>query len=126
MVTNRRSVVTVGDHEYFYECDAHCMVCGELTNEEAAHSIKHVEAVAATCFKTGNIEYWTCEHCGACWDNENATGMPLNAMMVKTYLDHEYIAVLRILPLRLPTTSSPPILSILSSREMLRRAILSR
>ena len=91
MVTNRRSVVTFGDHDYFYECDAHCMVCGELTNEEAAHSIKHVEAVAATCFKTGNIEYWTCEHCNACWDNANATGMPLNAMMVKTYLNHEYM-----------------------------------
>ena len=69
-------------HEYFYPCDPVCMVCYELTNPNAAHSLTHVDAVEATCSENGNIEYWTCEHCGVCWDNENATGMPLNRMMV--------------------------------------------
>ena len=78
-------------HEYFYACDPVCMNCGELTNENAAHSLTYVAAVEATeCGSTGNIEYWTCEHCGGCWDNENATGMPLNRMMVITYKDHNY------------------------------------
>jgi len=69
-------------HEYFYECDGTCMICGELTNPDAAHNMIYVEAVAATCYENGNIEYWTCEYCGGCWDNEDATGMPLNRMMV--------------------------------------------
>ena len=107
-VTNLRSVDTAGDHSYCYACDAHCQVCYELTNEGATHSIKHVEAVEAECFKTGNIEHWTCELCGGCWDNENATGMPLNAMMVKTYLDHNYVdAICTHCGSQDPTTKAP-------------------
>ncbi len=78
------------DHEYFYACDGWCMNCYEFTNPEATHTLTHVEAVEATCQATGNIEYWTCSDCGGCWDNENATGMPLNKMMVITFVDHEY------------------------------------
>jgi len=72
-----------GDHEYFYECDAWCMVCNEYTNYEAAHNISKVDAKAPTCITLGNIEYYTCEYCNGCWDNEDAFGMPLNQMMVK-------------------------------------------
>ncbi len=85
-------------HEYFYPCDATCMICGELTNPEAAHSMTYVEAVAATCTVSGNIAFYTCEYCGGCWDNEQAMGMPLNQMMIvipatgeHTY-DHDFDA----------------------------------
>ena len=81
--TNLMAVkLPMAEHEYFYACDPVCMNCYEVTNPDAAHSLSHVEAVAATCYENGNIEYWTCEYCGGCWDNEAATGMPLNRMMV--------------------------------------------
>ena len=76
-------------HVYTYECDAWCARCGELTNEEAAHKLTHVDAVAPTCFENGNVEYWTCEYCGGCWDNENATGAPLNAKSVIIPASHQ-------------------------------------
>jgi len=65
------------------------MNCGELTNPEAAHKLTHVAAKAPTCYEDGNIEYWTCEYCGACWDNENATGVLLNRMNVKLPMAHK-------------------------------------
>ncbi len=87
--TNLMSVkLPMVDHEYFYACDPVCMNCYEITNPDAAHSLSHVEAKDATCFENGNIEYWTCEHCGGCWDNEAATGMPLNQMMVVVPMAH--------------------------------------
>ena len=70
------------EHEYFYACDAHCMNCHELTNEEAAHTLTHVEAKAATCTEDGNIEYWACSDCGTAWDNAECTGMPYNRFTV--------------------------------------------
>ena len=88
--TNLMSVkLPMVDHEYFYACDPVCMNCYEITNPDAAHSLSHVEAKDATCFENGNIEYWTCEHCGGCWDNEAATGMPLNQMMVVVPMAHD-------------------------------------
>ncbi len=77
------------EHEYFYACDAHCMNCGELTNPDAAHSLTHVEAVEPTCYENGNKEYWTCAYCTGCWDNENATGMPLNMKTVVELAKHD-------------------------------------
>ena len=71
--TNRMSIVTFKDHEYFYPCDAHCMLCGELTNEDAAHTLTHVDAVEATCNQNGNVEYWTCTECGYAWLDEACT-----------------------------------------------------
>ena len=56
---------------------------------EVSHNIVHVEAVAPTCYENGNIEYWTCEYCGACWDNENATGVLLNRMNVILPMAHK-------------------------------------
>ena len=84
-------VVPATGHSYFYECDPVCMVCYEYTNEEAAHSLDYYAAVAPTCTKNGNVEYWQCEFCGTCWDNENMTGMPLNGkMVIVPALGHEY------------------------------------
>ena len=76
-------------HAYFYPCDAHCMVCYELTNESAAHRIAHVDAVAATCKENGNVEYWYCEDCGACWLDENLT-LIANRMSIVTTGNHAY------------------------------------
>ena len=81
--------VREASHSYFYACDAHCEICGELTNEDAAHSIGHVDAVEATCQATGNIEYWYCEYCGVCWADEALT-LQTNLMSIVTYTDHVY------------------------------------
>jgi len=79
-------------HQYFYPCDPVCTICFEMTNPDAAHDLTHHEAKKGTDCQTydGNIEYWSCEHCNGCWDNENATGAPLNAMSVKAAGDHTY------------------------------------
>ena len=83
--------IDLAEHEYFYACDANCMNCYELTNEDAAHTLTHTDAVAPTCTDMGNVEYWMCSDCGGAWDNENATGMPLNRFMViVNALGHDY------------------------------------
>ena len=90
-ISNFQSVKANGAHSYYYACDAHCMVCYELTNPEATHTLTHVAAVPATCTVNGNVEYWACSDCGGCWDNANATGMPLNRfMVVAPALGHDY------------------------------------
>ena len=75
------------EHEYTYPCDAHCALCGELTNPDAAHSIQHVEAVDKTCYENGNIEYWYCADCGTAWADEALT-MQTNLMSVVTPMAH--------------------------------------
>lgn len=93
-ISNFQSVKVYGPHSYFYACDPVCMVCYELTNPEATHTLTHVAAVSATCTVNGNVEYWACSDCGGCWDNANATGMPLNRFMVVVpALGHDYKAV---------------------------------
>ena len=71
--TNRMNVVVPGEHSYFYSCDKVCQVCFEETNPNATHTIAHVEAVDATCYENGNIEYWYCEACGYAWADEALT-----------------------------------------------------
>ncbi len=60
-------------HSYFYPCDPVCQECYEFSNPDAAHNVVHVEAVAATCYENGNIEYWYCSYCGATWADEAQT-----------------------------------------------------
>ena len=60
-------------HSYFYPCDPVCQECYEFSNPDAAHNVLHVEAVAATCYENGNIEYWYCSYCGATWADEAQT-----------------------------------------------------
>ena len=81
------TVAATGVHEYAYPCDAHCMLCYELTNENAAHSIQHVEAKAPTCNEGGNIEYWYCSDCGNAWTDEALTQVT-NQMSVKVPVAH--------------------------------------
>ena len=70
------------NHEYTYACDQYCKNCEELTNEDAAHSVIHVEAKAPTCTENGNIEYWYCEYCGSAWLDAECT-MVTNLQSVK-------------------------------------------
>ncbi len=60
-------------HEYTNPCDAHCANCGELTNDDAAHNIAHVEAVEPGCHYAGNVEYWYCTDCGSAWTDDELT-----------------------------------------------------
>ena len=73
MPVNRFTVITFGEHVYTNPCDAHCAVCGELTNEEAAHTIVAVDAVEPTCTENGNVAYWYCSDCGAAWLDAECT-----------------------------------------------------
>ena len=48
---------------------ATCDYCDATNTRTAAgtrhaHTMTHVDAVAATCSQTGNVEYWHCEECG--------------------------------------------------------------
>lgn len=78
-----------GNVEYW-----HCERCGKNYADSAAgrelasvatgidpnnHSLTHVAAVAATCTKVGNIEYW---HCAACGWNLNAAGAGLEQVLL--------------------------------------------
>ena len=87
--TNRMNVVTNGAHSYFYPCDKVCLVCNEITNPEATHTIVHVDAVAATCTKNGNIEYWYCSDCGYAWADEALT-QQTNQMSVVVPAGHAW------------------------------------
>jgi len=46
----------------------------EITAEpECNHSLTHVQAVAPTCDKAGNVEYWLCRNCQSMWLDEAMT-----------------------------------------------------
>ena len=75
------------EHEYTYPCDQICSKCYELTNPNATHSVKHVDAVEATCYENGNVEYWYCEYCGAAWLDEAQTQVT-NMMSIVDPMGH--------------------------------------
>ena len=75
------------EHEYTYPCDQICSKCHELTNPNATHSVKHVDAVEATCYENGNVEYWYCEYCGAAWLDEAQTQVT-NMMSIVVPMGH--------------------------------------
>lgn len=60
------------------------------SGEEHTHSLTKVEAVAATCLKEGNTEYYKCS-CGKIFADENAT-QETTIEAVKTTGDHNYEA----------------------------------
>ena len=45
-------------------CDESGEPGGPSGEDGHRHALQHVEAVAATCTKDGNIEYWYCPDCG--------------------------------------------------------------
>ena len=94
---------TEGNLEYWY-----CTNCGYAWLDEACtlntnlkavvlpaleHNITHVEAVAATCEATGNIEYWYCENCGYAWLDEACTlNTNLKAVVLPVTHSIEHVA----------------------------------
>ena len=91
MVANRMSVIIPATgHAYMFACDAHCMNCGELTNENASHNVSFVEGYAATCTALGMADYWTCSDCGAAWLDEGLTLVANRMSVIIPMADHEY------------------------------------
>ena len=77
------------EHKYNYDCDTHCSECGELTNPNAQHTVKHSAANLPTeCGGMGTLEYWYCEVCGCVWTNEELTQIG-NRFNVIVFKDHE-------------------------------------
>ncbi len=74
-----------------------CSKCGDTYTEEyydtANHIAKgHVEAVAATCWENGNLEYWYCDACGlVCLDE--AMTLVTNRMSVVVPAAHTVVHV---------------------------------
>ncbi len=82
--------VVVCEHEYTYACDKVCALCGETTNPDAAHTIEHVDAKAATCTANGNIEYWYCSDCGYAWEDAELTKVTNQKSVVVPATGHSY------------------------------------
>ena len=60
----------------------------------ASHTLKKIEAKAATCTENGNIEHWTCEHCGKYFlsddsNLETAKAVELSEITIPT-IKHSY------------------------------------
>ena len=73
-IANLMSIVIIAPgHSYMFDCDATCMVCGELTNEDAAHSIALVPGTPASCTVDGKADVYACEICGYGWLDEELT-----------------------------------------------------
>ena len=78
------------EHEYFNSCETVCMICYEETRE-ASHNVIHVEALDPTCVAAGNIEYWYCDVCGAAWlDAECIQNTNLRAVKLASTGEHSY------------------------------------
>ena len=77
------------NHEYFYPCDKVCMLCYEITNPDATHTIVAVDAKDATCTENGNIAYWYCSECGYAWADEALTQVT-NRMSIIIPAAHTY------------------------------------
>ena len=59
-----------------------------------SHTLKKTEAKAATCTESGNIEHWTCEHCGKYFlsddsNPETAKAVELSEITIPT-IKHSY------------------------------------
>ena len=54
------------------------------------HTVKHVEAKAATCSEAGNVEYWYCTECDEMWTDEALTKSTDKDSVVTATVAHEY------------------------------------
>ncbi|MBE7086519.1 MAG: hypothetical protein E7366_05165, partial [Clostridiales bacterium] len=70
-VTTKATCETAGVTTY--SCKNGCGETKTETGVKANHNVSKVEAVAATCTKDGNIQYYTCEDCGGYFKNQAAT-----------------------------------------------------
>lgn len=80
---NAATCTTDGNIAYWYCSDcgkyySDAMCSNEITYDQTiitapGHSLKKVEAKAATCTVNGNIEYWYCTACGKCFTDSECT-----------------------------------------------------
>ena len=75
--TNKRVIANTlgvtGDRSYsWYRLGREFLlqITGDYTH---AHDLIHIDAVAATCRKEGNVEYWSCSKCGKNYADADAT-----------------------------------------------------
>ena len=106
-ITIPDSVTSIGN-KAFYNCSsltAISLSCksslkksdfGDQANlvSYASHPLKKIEAKAATCAENGNIEHWTCEHCGKYFlsddtNPETAKAVELSEITIPT-IKHSY------------------------------------
>ena len=106
-ITIPDSVTSIGD-DAFSNCEsltAISLSCkSSLKNSDfgdqanlvsyASHTLKKIEAKAATCTENGNIEHWTCEHCGKYFlsddsNPETAKAVELSEITIPT-IKHSY------------------------------------
>ena len=75
-----RNAVEATEEATGYTGDTYCTVCEQkladgkvIEKLDHTHSMKHTEAVVATCEKAGNIEYYTCTKCNKMYTDEAGT-----------------------------------------------------
>ena len=106
-ITIPDSVTSIGDSA-FSDCNSLQTIslgCGSALKKSdfgdqanlvsyASHTLKKIEAKAATCTENGNIEHWTCEHCGKYFlsddsNPETAKAVELSEITIPT-IKHSY------------------------------------
>ncbi len=53
-----------------------------------SENLEHVEAVAATCYTDGNVEYWYCPDCEGFWTNEACTQLTNSKSVILPMIGH--------------------------------------
>ena len=60
---------------------------------EPSHELEHFDAVAATCYENGNVEYWYCAECETVWTDEALTQLSnLKNVIVPAAHNAEHVA----------------------------------
>ena len=89
----------VGNIEYWvcYDCEQVWQdeALTQLTNIKnvivpatGSENLEHVEAVAATCYTEGNVEYWFCPDCEGFWTDEACTQLTNSKNVIVPMIGH--------------------------------------
>lgn len=78
-----------------YSGDTYCLDCGEKIKEgkvlpKHVHELEKVEAVEATHFAAGNIEYFKCTECGMLFKDETAAEPLTEEQTVIPQIEHSF------------------------------------
>ncbi len=88
-----------GNVEYWFcsDCEGYWLdeACTMVTNSKSvilpatgSENVTHVEAVAATCWSVGNVEYWHCSDCEGYWLDEACTRITNSKSVILPAADH--------------------------------------
>lgn len=77
--TEIRGAIEATEHSEGYTGDTYCIGCGnKIADGEVIDRLPHthvtvkIDRVDSTCSEDGNLEYWYCEGCGKCYEDEGA------------------------------------------------------